>query len=278
MKRIVVLLNYARSGGTLLNKCLASLPNVIMLSEVNPLGGGSGSNIEIPTSTIKEQLNIWYNIDIKSDVFKEQVLEIYNYCELNNKILVIRDWSFVNFSNVKKYNQNNPPNEFLILKELKDFDMNIFGFVRDSIDVWISRGLHNVEDFYTDYLNYANKLVDLGVPLFKYEDFVKNPKIQLKLMCEQIGLEYTDVFETCLNFDKLNGDVQNKTNSRGIKQNIIKPLPRKIINIGQIGKLNNCKKMIKVNSKFGYPTSYYNSFWKDKIIIPSKILVKKVIK
>ena len=40
--RVGLLLCYARSGGTLLNQMIGSLPNVVMLSEVSPYGGGGG--------------------------------------------------------------------------------------------------------------------------------------------------------------------------------------------------------------------------------------------
>jgi len=43
-KTLPVMICYARSGGTILNKCLASLTNTVMLSEINPLGGGWGEN------------------------------------------------------------------------------------------------------------------------------------------------------------------------------------------------------------------------------------------
>ncbi|NOZ34219.1 MAG: hypothetical protein GXO80_02850 [Chlorobi bacterium] len=278
MDKIVLMLNYARSGGTLLNKCLASLPDVVMLSEVNPLGGGSGSNPKVSTSTIKDQLKAWYSIDIKSNTFKGQIQELHNYCEQNNKNLIIRDWSFVNFSKFEKYNQNSPPNKFLILEELKDFDLKIFGFIRDSIDVWLSRGYYNVDEFYGEYVNYIDELIKVGCPIFKYEDFVKHPQEQLKKIGEEVGVAFSNIFDTCLDYDKLNGDVQNKNKSRGIKQQQIKILPRKKINSEKITEINQCEKMKMVNAKFGYPVTYYNSFWKDTIIVPAKNFIKRIVR
>lgn len=270
------MLNYARSGGTLLNKCLASLPNVVMLSEINPLGCGSGYDINNPTSSIKNQVKNWYNIDLKDANFKNQIKELYDYCKKNDKVLIIRDWSFVNFSNFEKYNYNNPPKKFLILEELQEYDLKIFGFVRNSIDIWLSRGCPDIKIFFSEYTTYINSLLETGCPIFKYEDFVNSPKKQLELICQKIGVDYVDVFETCLDYEKVNGDVQNKKNSRGIKQGEIKLLPRKQINSEKIAELNKCEKMKKINIKFNYTPSFYDSYFMNNIVVPFKNFVKKI--
>lgn len=276
MKQILLMLNYARSGGTLLNKCLASLPDVVMLSEVNPMGGGSGADKSNPNSTIKDQARNWYGLEIKSDSFRGQVDEIYEYCVSNNKILIIRDWSYVNFSNFKKYNDNKPPRKFLILEELKGYDLKIFGFIRDAVDVWLSRGYYNPELFFDEYSCFVEEISKLSCPIFKYEDFVEHPKQEFNKICKELNIEFKDVFDSCLNYEKVNGDVQLKNKSRGIKQNEIKRIPRKKINSEKIAELNKCQKMKEINSKFNYSTSYYNSFFYDRLMVPVKNLYKKL--
>jgi hypothetical protein len=36
-KRALVLINYARSGGTIFSRALSALPQVVLFSEVNPM-------------------------------------------------------------------------------------------------------------------------------------------------------------------------------------------------------------------------------------------------
>jgi len=273
------MLNYARSGGTLLNKCLASLPNVVMLSEVNPLGCGSGSNQENPTNSIKSQAKEWYNIDVYSESFKDQINEIYNFCIQNNKTLVIRDWSIVNFHPWDSFNNANPPKNFLLIEELKnDYDLKIFGFVRDAIDVWISRGCKNIDNFFEGYSPFVYAMKNLNCPVFKYEKFTENPRQQLKLICDTVGLEYKDVTNDCMYFKNVNGDVQLGNKSRGIEQSKIKPLPRKKIPSEKIADINNCNEMKEANHIFNYPTTYYNNFIKDNYMVPGKNLIKKILR
>lgn len=263
---------FARSGGTILNKALACLPNTIMLSEVNPLGGGWGEAGANSYTTVYEQALHWYNIKLKNKKFKEAIIELNEFCEKNKKFLIVRDWSFVNFSE-HRYNNFNPPTRFLTLDAIKDLNPKIFVFVRNAIDIWISREMPNVDKFFDEYLDYTIKVKDLDVPIFKYENFTKAPRETLKRMCGTVGLQYKDVIETCVDYKRVNGDVQNKDNSRGVKQREIKPLPRKRIPAEQISRLNKCKKMVEANKLLGYPTTYYSS-WQKKIRL---INIKKIL-
>ena len=56
---ITLMICYARSGGTLFNKCVGSMNDIIMLSEVNPLGGGWGKRRENSYTTPAEQAKKW---------------------------------------------------------------------------------------------------------------------------------------------------------------------------------------------------------------------------
>ena len=75
----IIMLCYARSGGTLLNKCLGSLSDTIILSEVNPVGSGSGKNKE-SLNSVYEQAKYWYNIELKNHDFKNAIIELDEYC------------------------------------------------------------------------------------------------------------------------------------------------------------------------------------------------------
>ena len=82
---IIVMICFARSGGTILNQCLGSLPGVVIMSEVNPLGGGKGKGAE-SYRTIKSQAKNWYGIDLISDEdnFVECAIELEAFCRKSN--------------------------------------------------------------------------------------------------------------------------------------------------------------------------------------------------
>ncbi len=247
---ITLMICFARSGGTILNRCLASLPNVVMLSEVNPLGGGG-----IHFNTPKEQAKNWYDIPIHSNDVIEGIIELEKYCNENNKYLIVRDWSFINFV-PHKLNNNNPPNKLALIDSLKNRTQIVpFAFMRDAIDIWISRK-GSINEFFSSYSNYVYQILKENLNIFKYEDFCIDPKKEIKKICEFADINYNDSFLKFSAFDKVNGDVQIKGGSRGGVLKSIKPLPRKYIAQNTILELNKSKKMQKCNRDLGYPIRY----------------------
>lgn len=255
-KTLFVMICYARSGGTILNKCLASLENTVMLSEVNPLGGGWGENGSQSYTTVKSQAKNWYQINLKNYGFVDEVLELYEYCSKENKQLILRDWSFVNFS-AHEYNNGNPPNTLLTLKSLEQkIEITPFAFVRNGIDVWISRGMPPVDIFFDEYLNYVKEIILNKIPIIKYEDFCIDPSKTIKKICEITGLQYSDVWQKFYQFNNINGDVQLGKLSRSKNDSKIKLLPRKKISKINIDQLEECESFHEANSLLSYPIKY----------------------
>lgn len=252
---ITVMTCYARSGGTILNRCLGSLPNVVMMSEVNPLGGGSGS-ADGDLRTVKEQASKWYDIELKSEGFLDNVLELYEYCNKNNKHLILRDWPFINFYPFL-LNDFKAPDRLLILEELKGkVDVKPFAFVRDSIDAWISLGAKKPKKYFPYYRKYAEEIVKEKIPFFKYEDFCIDPDITIKNICSYAGIAFDDSYKSYESFNKVNGDTYERNISRGVKGKSIKPLPRKRVTLRRLFQLKKNKDMIEANKLFGYETEY----------------------
>lgn len=271
---VIVMLCFARSGGTVLNQVLGSLPNVVMISEVNPLGGGSGREQEKSFRTIKSQAKNWYDIEIKSDDYGEGIKELEDWCIENGKQLIVRDWPFINFAS-SELNDHNPAYKFLALEEIGKHcdEVKPFGFIRDSIDVWISRGAKNAEDFFREYEKYVDKLLALNVEIFKFEEFCSDTENTVKAICKYTGLEFSEDYKNYNDFYKVNGDVQIVGGSRGMKQKKIAPLKRKEIKKKKIRDINRNKKMKELNELFGYTTSYEGV---NKISLIEKL--KKLLK
>lgn len=272
---ITVMICFARSGGTVLNQCLGSLPNVVILSEVNPLGGGDGKG-DVSVTTVKDQAKHWYDIEIKSEGFADEILELEKVCTNKGKHLIVRDWSFVNFV-PWQHNNMNSPDSLLILEELRGrSELKPFAFVRDSIDVWISRGANpEVETFFAEYLKYVKAIVKENIPMFKYEDFCKDPDHIIKKICDYTGIEYSDSYKNYSSFTTVNGDVQRTSPSRGAKQSFIRTLPRKSLSREKMKRLNGVSPLIddmrEANRLLDYPT------YDDGIVLRENLL-NRIIK
>lgn len=224
-KPIIVMLTYARSGGTLLNRCIASLPNTFVLSEVNIEALCPNS-----CSTIKEQAKRWYGLELKSEGFIENISEIYEHCNSHNLTLVVRDWTFGSFV-PSRYNNFKPSKTLATLDVIsKSFPVVSFAFVRNAIDIWLSLEA-SPRTFYDKNLEFlyelTKSLIDNNVRVFKNEDFCSNPIREMKKICDHAGMQYDDIFLNYSDFKNVTGDTDLPGHSRGITQGEIGLLPRR---------------------------------------------------
>ena len=280
---IILMICFPRSGGTVLNQCLGSLPDVIILSEVNPLGGGTDGSEE-SLNTIKAQSKQWYGIDLKSNEnnFVKSTIELERLIGSNSK-LIIRDWTYINyFPDVK--NNFEPPKQLLSYEVLKD-ETNVipFALIRDTIDVWISCKLRwnfDISYFAEAYLEYIVNILNNNLKIFKYEEFTKAPTEVMKKICRYTELKYDQIYKEYYKFKNINGDIQFGKTSRGIRIRKIRPLPRRRISVDEIKAINNNKNIIEANKLLGYPTSYeerkredaYNKIYENFYIGTLKIM------
>lgn len=89
----------ARSGGTLISKCLGCMQDVVMLSEIHPQGGTWFNPLQ--------QAQQWYQLFTPAEMtainrqkdlnFRDTIDLIYRRCLELNRPLVIRDWSHLDF-------------------------------------------------------------------------------------------------------------------------------------------------------------------------------------
>jgi hypothetical protein len=254
---VIVMICFARSGGTVLNRCLGSLPDVVMMSEVNPLGGGLGAGGNKNSfTTVAEQAKHWYQIELKSKNFTENILELEEICEKNGKQLVLRDWSFVNFAPYK-HNDFNPPNRLITLETLESkCNLIPFAFIRDAIDAGLSRDVA-LRQFSIPYLRYVKSIIEKNIRIFKYEDFCHNPEKAIRDICAYTGLKYSESYTEFFLFDTVNGDIQHA--SRGNKCRKIELIPRKRISKDRIAEIDESAEIAEANTLLGYPTSYFSS-------------------
>ena len=220
-----------------------------MLSEVNPLGCG-GRNNDKTFSSIKAQAKQWYQIDLKTDGYAENILELEKICEDTGRRLVVRDWPFVNFVPFEDNNMS-PPGRLLALEALKGkCGLRAFAFFRDGIDVWISRGCKPPKEFFGQYMEYLKAVLAEGMPVFKYEDFCVTPERVMREICAYAGLEYSEQFRDYHKFTKFNGDSSRLEEIKLPKRRGIKLKKR-------LG-LAMCKGMREAQELIGYPATYDN--------------------
>jgi hypothetical protein len=228
---IRVLHNMARSGGTIISKCLGCMNNIVLLSEIHPLG----THMFNPLVQARDWFNLLSDSDIKEaeargeTAFDKAIAQINRKCIEINKSLIIRDWGHLDFTGVP-YNEN-PTYRMLTAEILKqEFHVKNFSIIRHPIDQWLSLRkldvIHDkleLNDFLKGYLCFARCCQETG--FIKYEDFVSSPEAGMMLLCSELDVSYDSSFmEKWWKYKTITGDV---VSSRGDRKEIRKVLRRK---------------------------------------------------
>ena len=239
----------ARTGGTVLSKCLGSMDGIVLLSEIHPDYVNNLDELE--------QAQVWFDLLTPADekLFRlkkgyspkgrvsgkrtENVLDInfgdiisliQQRCVAQEKILVIRDWSHIDFTGVPFVLR---PEYRLKIADIlaKHFSVAHTALVRHPVDQWLSLqsahqqvdyAIPTLESFLHGYLRFAEHC--LGIGFVRYEDFVLEPEHQLRLLCDRLELPFDPGFkERWFSYHTISGDLFD--HGRGGRE--IKPLPRR---------------------------------------------------
>jgi len=227
---IRILHNMARTGGTVISKCLGCMQDVTMLSEIHPLGKQWINPLQ--------QAHDWFNLLTDIDMqflkdnghisFEDTIFLIHQRCLEHDKTLLIRDWSHLDFTAIPFMAE--PSYKLATYEGLSNkFEVIRTAIVRHPIDQWLSlsnlkimQGKITLEEFLKGYLRFATYCREMHFT--RYEDFCTSTEKEIKKLCERLSLNYDPKFTINWHrYDTITGDI----NSRGRYQGDIKPVPRR---------------------------------------------------
>jgi len=225
-----LLLHLARTGGTVMSKCLAVMPNVALLSEIHPMGLRSFNPLR--------QAAEWYGLLMPADIndlklkgrmaFDDAIDLIRKRCEQRGLRLVIREWNHLDYHGPPYV--STPLHKLMVTEMLAPrFKLVRFCTVRHPIDHWLSlsklKGIHgalSLEQFLTGCAEFAEHAAKIG--FVRYEDFTREPTTAMLTVCRALDIEYDPAFQKrWTSYTKMTGDTQG---SRGGLEKIV-PLERK---------------------------------------------------
>lgn len=211
--------NLGGCGDTLLSRCLGVLPRVALFSEINPLSVNLFDQFH-PLHQDREWVHLlkgkdyedFSSVDLTQACdFRRLILCLYHRCTESGRHLVLRDYNFVEFIGIPFV--CDPPCRRNIYTALPSHVPSAaVAFLRHPVDQWASLCKHaQVAAVLTPTVfmrAYANFLDNLrGVPIFRYEDFVRNPCDELRRMCATLRLDFDSSFiDKFAGFDGLTGD------------------------------------------------------------------------
>lgn len=200
------------TGGTLIAKCLAAMPNVALLSEANPLSQLHIDSIPRFAPTDLTYLATYGRFplieELSEKIFKADIDVIAEHVKQLGKYLVIREHSH------SDYLVGDSPNESSTVRQLLNNDFPLLSILtaRHPIDSylslikngWIHFAPATFDEYCSRYLVFVEH--NKHVPLYKYENFVDAPDTELRRICEVLDLPFNEDFQDIFDINKFTGD------------------------------------------------------------------------
>ena len=239
----------ACTGGTLFSKCLASMHNVALISEVNPLNR-SGSRFE-PTNPLLllERNYREFSTGERIGFFKTQLKQAYNICLGDDVDLVLRDHSHTDFHSGGNTSQLCPIRDCLS----DEYELISIVTIRHPLDSYLSllsngweKHFHpnDINEYSRRYLAFVEKYSNLQ--FIRYENLCADPVREMKSICEILSLQYNENFLQSFGNHQLSGDSGRK----GLQS--IKQRPRRQIPEGLEDSLQKSEFYLKLIERLGY--------------------------
>jgi hypothetical protein len=216
--------HFACTGGTLITKCLAAMPNTQVISEVDPLSdldhGFSGPRFA-PTDMIQlvRQSTRGFERSLVVDMFLGNLQLIQDAAVERGQRLVLRDHSHSHFCSgssipdrpvfrdivASRY----PVRSILTVRDPVDSFLSLLANREAAGSGWIHFDPPTFEEYCRRYQAFLGAHPD--VPIFRYEDFTRSPRTLMKEICEVLHLPFNEDFEDLFGLFAITGDSGRKS-------------------------------------------------------------------
>lgn len=228
-QKLRIIHNMARSGSTLVCKCLGCMEGVVLLSELHP----HAWKIFNPLNQAIEWFGLLTQAEIadlqkKGGISYTQVIELIEQrCRERGEILVLRDWAHLDFTGLPFV--ATPPYRPLLYTELaQSFDIIRISTTRDPVTQWqsliqlgvmhepLKSGTFGLDQFLVGYRKYAEMCVETG--FVRYEDFLLKPDLAMRKLCEHLQIKFDpDFINKWPDYKTITGDIPNPNRPNNIK-------------------------------------------------------------
>ncbi|MEL7472567.1 MAG: hypothetical protein AAGK04_04555 [Planctomycetota bacterium] len=235
---IPILHHLARSGGTLISKCLGSMPKVLLLSEIHPWAGGQAMRPFGPLHPAHD----WFGLVEASEVrtlesmdpgFAEAIAMLARRARARGKTLVLREWSHLDYMGAPWI--EHPPMTSVLTRVLHDAGLETrHAFTtRHPADQWLSlrrlaviHGALRLEAYLRGCAAFAEAAGSDGL---RYEQFCVEPAPALKRMCGSLGVRYDPAWmDGWRRYTTITGDTTGSRGGTGPSAQI-RPLTRRAV-------------------------------------------------
>lgn len=247
--------NLARTGGTLVSRCLGSMDRVALLSEIHPFDPFDG---KIFKYNILYQALSWYPVSVAERIgdrdidFNGITALLAEIFEEKGFQLVIRDWIHLDFMAVP-FLETPYYGSRLVESLEKDFDIVQFHLVRHPVPQWFStnklavvHGQLSLEQYLEGHYRYAEFCQQNG--FVRYEDFTTDPERIMRVICDNLQLDYDPGFmQKWPSYVNITGDDLQRT-----PQTHIRPAQLPAVDAAFHQRLHECEYYQRTLDLLGY--------------------------
>ncbi len=260
MDTIRIIHNLQRSGGTIISKSVSAQKNIILLSEIHPEGPkimekmGAEPKYADPLYQFQSfyklfDFNELKNLKETKLNFLEKIKTINKKVNDQNKILIIRDWSFVDYFG-KPFIEPTKKNILLDILS-KDFEIKNIFIIRDPLENYISccrKLVFFLKNYSFDQFLESYKAYIKSIPRdnhIKFEEFTENPEKTLEKISSKLNFDFDKEYLKNMKNVKITGDKQANSSDNIIK---VKKIGNEILNEDQKEKINKNEKYIEIKN------------------------------
>lgn len=245
----------ARSGATLIGRCIGSMRGVCLLSEIHPAGLAHFNPLD--------QAHHWFGLFTPEDLLQisshplpyfECIQLIQKRAAAKDRKLVIRSWEHLDYYGLPFVDI--PPMRPANLDQLgQHFSLRRATTVRHPIDQWMSlsllpkmQGQLNLGLYLFGYRRFVETcLTDCVI---RYEDFTMDPDNELRRLCAALELEFDASYkDKWPHYATISGDIYT---SRGLGQSKISPMNRRELPRGLLAQFSSSADYQLILEALGY--------------------------
>ncbi|OJX70341.1 hypothetical protein [Magnetospirillum sp. 64-120] len=195
LPQAAVLHHLARSGGTVITRCVAAASSAVLLSEIHPLMGhwhdprtqvGQGFPLDENERSLGPRSPANAHCGMVADI-----VAIANACAQRGAALLLRDWNHIDF--VPNFMVSQPSYRLTLVDVLKPhLALHQVVSVRHPLDQWLSTIVMakaertDLDRFLMGCRKFAETATAMG--FVRYEDFVADPEAWTQEICRRLGL------------------------------------------------------------------------------------------
>lgn len=228
-QKIRMIHNMARSGSTLMCKCLGCMEGVVLLSEIHPRANLLGA---------LKQAQEWFGLLSRDEItglqqpgngdYAKAIALIEQRCRERGDTLVLRDWAHLDYTGLPFIaSPDYRPQLYAALSG--SFDIIRISTARDPVTQWqsliqldvmkkpLQSGAFGPDQFLAGYRKYAELCVETG--FIRYEDFLLNPDLEMRKICDHLQIKFDpDFINKWSDYKTITGDIPDPNSSGKIKK------------------------------------------------------------